>query len=349
MPALAFLIIFSSISVALLLYTQHRQYLYNQFSANIAQARNDMHVLVQQQTSALSMSLKAVVNDPNVQRSLRQRDSDALLDQWQDVFRKMKLENRLTHLYFMDKNRVVLLRVHNPSKKGDIINRFTAQESEWSRKLSSGIEVGPMGMLTLRVVQPVIIDNELIGYVEMGKEIEDILQVLHLSEDIELAMVLRKDVIKRPGWEEGMRLMGREPNWKLFGNDVLIYSSLEHLPSAMLDHIDKDLAFRHIHENGSDEISAEGSTYRAAMIEFKDVAGSEVGDIFIFKNITNENIEFYNMIAIIVLVGGILVALMLGFVYRLLKKSDEKINNQQSSLLESEQRLEQLAVPSHGR
>lgn len=192
MIPLTLLIFVCTFGAGLLLYQLHFHYLHDTFHNNIAELNHDMEVLLNEQSSALSLAIKPIANDPVVLKALREGDSNTLLIRWQDVFEKMKEENSLTHFYFLDKNRVCLLRVHNPGKKGDVINRFTALEAEWTHKSSSGLEIGPMGTLTLRVVQPVIVDNELIGYIELGKEIEDVLQQLHFQSYNHVAVVLHK-------------------------------------------------------------------------------------------------------------------------------------------------------------
>lgn len=340
---LALLIILSSIGVGIFLYQQHRHYLHDTFKRSISELNHDKERLLAEQTSALSLSIKTISNDPDVQQALRNKDSNALLQQWQEVFQKMKEENKVTHFYFMDAQRVCLLRVHNPPKKGDTINRFTALEAEWTRKTSSGIEVGPMGMLTLRVVQPIIVDNELIGYIEMGKEIEDVLHQLHFQSDVELFLVLNKDILDRSAWEEGMRLLDREPDWNLLKNQALIYTTDQKIPYAISDKMNYWLGSEHIHDNPDTEVYVEGSTYRIAMTPLKDVSGKAVGDIFILHNVTNENVEFFDSVSIGVATALGLIGMLLGFTYFLLRKTDEGIENQQRYLHESQQRLEQLA------
>lgn len=343
MIPLTLLIFVCAIGIGILLYQQHRHYLHDSFHNNITELNHDMEVLLNEQSSALSLAIKPIANDPSVLKALRERDSNTLLMRWQDVFERMKNENSLTHFYFLDKNRVCLLRVHNPGKKGDLINRFTALEAEWTHKSSSGLEIGPMGTLTLRVVQPVIVDNELIGYIELGKEIEDVLHELHFQSYNHLAVVLHKRVLKRPDWEQGMRLLSREGNWNLLKNDVLIYSSLEKLSNPLIEMMNQRLELRHMQHESDEEVSAQGNTYRVSMVTLKDVSGKEVGVLFIMSNITNENVEFFDTTIIGGIAGLILIGLVCAFVYLFLRRTDEGIKNQQHFLYESQQRLEQLA------
>jgi hypothetical protein len=181
-----------------LLWEQHQQQLAAEIAAQVSEVTHALHISLDQQESGLAVAAKPIAADSNVQKALREGNADRLLATWLPVFEALHRENHLTHFYFFDKNRVCLLRVHQPERRGDIINRFTAQVAERTGKTASGIELGPLGTFTLRVVQPVFGGGRLVGYVELGKEIEDVLQTLqHTRPDNQLAVVVRKEHLKR--------------------------------------------------------------------------------------------------------------------------------------------------------
>jgi dTDP-glucose 4,6-dehydratase len=53
--------------------------------------------------------------------------------------------------------------------------------------------------------------------------------------DVELFLVLNKDILDRSAWEEGMRLLEREPDWNLLKNQALIYTTDQKIPYAISD------------------------------------------------------------------------------------------------------------------
>ena len=61
--------------------------------------------------------------------------------------------------------------------------------------IASGIELGPLGTMTLRVVIPWRVDGVLIGYIELGKDLDEI--------TIDLIKVLCKTVDGKIGRPEG--------------------------------------------------------------------------------------------------------------------------------------------------
>ncbi len=54
---------------------------------------------------------------------------------------------------------------------GFTFDRFTTSEAERTGRTASGIELGPLGTFTLRMVRPIFDNGALIGYLEFGKDI----------------------------------------------------------------------------------------------------------------------------------------------------------------------------------
>jgi len=333
-------------SAGILILKQHSRYVDEIVINQIHEVSDDFHGTLNEQASGLSMTLQPIINDKRVKEALRNGDRNALLRDWQSVFEMMKKENRLTHFYFLDKQRVCLLRVHNPDKDGDRINRFTALSAEWNHKAASGIEIGPLGTFTLRVIQPVFEGETLVGYVELGKEIEDVLRTLHIQSDNEIALVIRKEHLKRHAWEEGMRMLGRKGDWNHLPHDALIYISNEQLSnvlSLMKNHHEME---RLSHQDINQEVVSAGKIWRVSIIPVQDVSGKDIGDMIIMKDIAQEKSELLDFIISNALMGALLIGVVLGFIFLVLRRTDKNIRHQQDNLRESEERFEQLAEQS---
>lgn len=326
-----------------LMYREHVHHLHDLMELRLKGLMQTKENLIVQQVEGLSLAIKPIASNPATVQALKEQNRHKLLALWLDIFGKMKAENSLTHFYFLNKDRVCILRVHNPGRYGDRIDRFTAEEAEWSRKISSGIEIGPMGTLTLRVVQPVIVENEIIGYIELGKEIEDILSVMHSDNDTQIALLLHKSVLNQNLWKEGMQMLGRENDWNILDRDVLAYSSLVKLPKAFL----ADLSAMPLADNEqllpARQFDFNGNIYNVALTSMKDVGGKEVGRLVVLNNMTKENLEFENMIFTAGSVLLVLMGALFGLVYFLLNRADNAIRKQHQNLVENRFRFEQFA------
>jgi hypothetical protein len=101
-----------------LLWQQQRHRLDDAVTAEAAVVSREFRVDLENQAAGLAMALQPIAINATVQQALIEGDADRLLADWRPVFETLHRENRLTHFYFFDKNRVSLLRVYKPEKKG---------------------------------------------------------------------------------------------------------------------------------------------------------------------------------------------------------------------------------------
>ncbi|MHB1357877.1 MAG: PAS domain S-box protein [Anaerolineae bacterium] len=341
LPSLAVIVILLIVGAGAILKQQHHQQLDGEIAADISDVSGDLQAALAQQSIVLATAAQPIAADPGVQMALREGDADRLLADWRPVFETMNRENHLTHFYFLDRNRVCLLRVHDPERRGDVINRFTALEAERTGKSASGIELGPLGTFTLRLVQPVFEGGTLVGYVELGKEIEDVLLTLHIQSGNQLAVVIRKEYLNRQTWEEGMLLLGREADWDRLPQSVVVYASQSRLPDAFVSWADQ-FAGDSVHGETDREIAFDGKEWRVSSTPLLDASGKDVGDLLVMRDVSIAHTDLARLQALGGTVGVVLLALLLGFIYVLLRRTDVGIRAQQTALRQSEEKYHLL-------
>ena len=159
---------------------------------DLSSVKNTFQVMLEEDAEMMSTVLETLIRDEQLQAALRAKDRKSLLKQVKP-FEQIFSEHRITHFYFNDSNRVNILRVHKPDHYGDTINRFTTLEAERSGKIAWGIELGQFGTFTLRVVTPWYDSEGLIGYVELGEEIDHLVHKTRDILDVELYIVIFKE------------------------------------------------------------------------------------------------------------------------------------------------------------
>jgi len=341
LPPLAVMLTVLLVSVGAILLEQHQQSLAGEIAATTADVSDDLPMVLDRQAFGLAAAAQPIVADTTMQKALREGDADRLLTACRPVFETMHRENHLTHFYFFDKNRLCLLRVHNPGKRGDIINRFTALKAQRTGKTASGVELDSLGTFTLRVVRPVFEGGVLVGYVELGKEIEEVLQLLHTRPGIQLAVVINKEQLNRQDWESGMHLLGRNADWDRLPNSVVIYASQGRLPDVFASWVDPTVG-GHTHGETGREIAFDGKDWRVSLTPLKDASGKNVGDLLVMSDITARNAAFAHLMVLGGTAIAVLLAILMGFIYVLLRRTDRSIRAQQAELRESEEKYRTL-------
>jgi two-component system, NtrC family, sensor kinase len=340
LPFLAILPLAVFAGAAALLWQQHHARLVGRTALVSSEVAQGFKNALAQQAWGLAMTAQPIAMDTRVREALSANDTERLLADWQGLFETLHREHSLTHFYFFDTNRVCLLRVHKPEKRGDTIERFTAREAERTRKPAWGIELGPLGTFTLRMVQPVFDSERLVGYIELGKEIEDILKGLHTQTGLHVAVSIKKEAIQRETREAGMRMLGREADWQRLPHSVVIYASQGH-PSDVLarlaDH--RPLEASHAHGATAQELADGGRDWRVTVFPLADASGREVGDLLVMNDITAIKTAFSHDITLGGAVGAVILAALLGLTFAMLRRTDAYNHSQQTALRESEARM----------
>ncbi len=268
-----------------------------------------------------------IMENERARRAFLDRDREGLMQWARPLYHQLHHHHQITHFYFTEPDRRNWLRVHKPSRHGDIIDRFTTLEAERTGKSAQGLELGPLGTLTLRVVMPWHDDGRLIGFLELGKEINHIIEGLHDVLEIDLMVLIHKKHLRREGWEQGMSLFGHSENWDRFTNTVIASRTIDPIP----DPLDAMAA-----EGGHPQrvpISFEdnGDDLMVAFIPMLDARGEEIGDFVIIRNMTSLNTEFERMTWLFVMgavaLGGVMSALFFG-ILTTLERHTEKANRE---------------------
>lgn len=225
--------------------------------------------------------------DKQLQNAWLTKDRDLLLSYAMPLFENLRSKYRVTHFYFHGLDKVCFLRVHEPFRYGDHIDRFTMGRAVREGKPVYGIELGPLGTFTLRVVYPWWIDDKLVGYIELGEEIEHIIPEIKKTLDVELSVAINKSYLNRAGWEEGMKMLGRNANWDLLQDftivDCTFKCAFNKIPAKIMQN---RTPYRTKHKYLLPEMQINDRNYRTGFVPLFDAGGREVGDIVVMKDVT---------------------------------------------------------------
>lgn len=291
---------------------------------------------IDQHAHALETVIDVLGHDDDLRADLERKDRKALLEHAAPMFARMKRTYGISHLYFTGPDRVNILRVHEPQRYGDVIDRVTTKIAERTGKTASGVELGPIGTFTLRVVQPWFDERtqRLLGYVELGMETPEVVERIGKSLSAHSFVLIRKELLDRAGWEEGMRVFGRTPDWNRFPGYVVSSQSLEQIPPELAERF-----MRGEMETTANEpvIEIDPRFYRPLFVPIQDVGGRAVATAVLLVDVSQEiNTARLALLlgAIAYLAGGILLFILF---YRLVGWVGGRIEDNQ-------QRLEQLAI-----
>lgn len=182
--------------------------------------------LKERDTRILASALDVFLENQDFKKVYLEGDREKLFQYGQPLFQKLKADYGITHFYFILPDGRCFVRLHNKDIYGDRIDRVTFKQSKATQELAAGIELGKTAF-ALRAVKPYYQNNELIGYVEAGEEIEHFLKILKGGSGDEFAIIADKEYMGREDWAGLRRIAGLKDNWDDMSKHVLIAQTSE--------------------------------------------------------------------------------------------------------------------------
>ncbi|MBN2581222.1 MAG: response regulator [Pirellulales bacterium] len=285
----------------------------------------------------------ATMQDRQLLNIWQSQNRQQLLDYCRPLAEKLQARNRITHIYFIDPDRRCFLRLYKPDTYGEVIDRFTLREAQRTKKNSWGIELGRFGTFTLRYVYPVIRDKKLLGFFELGTEVDPILREVQKTTNVNFVLLVKKQWLGRNDWESGMALLGRQGNWDQLSHAVVTESTFNKVPPEIIQKIQDDpQSLKH----NETEVVFGGHTYRVGQMPLKDAAKRSIGEILMFFDVDAHQAwreHSSNLLLGFGITSSLVFLLITAMVIRRVKKrleeSDRRIAKEQEALRESEARF----------
>ncbi len=267
-------------------------------------------------TVKLSSTLDVLLENGPIKKAFLERDREKLYRIASPIFQNLKTNYSITHWYFIlpEPDSKCFLRVHDPTNYGDTINRHTYLDSVKTKSYGTGLELGQTAF-ALRVVHPYYDKGKLIGYMELGEEIDSFFQTLKQGTDNEFGLVILKKYLSRSGWHSVRQTQGLRDNWDDL-KDLLIVDN-----TATNITLDLNVDFEKLPDAGVflNNLTAGSKHYNLAVFPLYDAGNRKVGGIFAYTDITH----LYNrLISLIIRMAVILsaVVILIAFVtYYILK------------------------------
>jgi diguanylate cyclase (GGDEF)-like protein/PAS domain S-box-containing protein len=324
--------------------TQEKKYLKEYIGAQFLSAKQAFDAGIDADTRKFKSALTTLTSNIEIKDAMIAGDREALYKHSLALFNTLNIECDVTHFYFHQADRVNLLRMHQPERYGDKINRFSILKAESTGNPASALEIGPLGLFTLRVVFPWYDNEKLIGYVELGEEIEHLYKLIKNVADIDIFVLINKEVLSRKNWESGMKMLGRQAQWDLLPESVVSFSTLEINNSKSIENLSEAGDYENVtvKESGSEHIFRTHSLtlYDAGELEQK------IGSMIFLRDISD--IKEQNMNHFLFFIGtGILIGgLLFLFFFLLTRKIEQKLEDSRISLVKSESRFRSIVENS---
>jgi methyl-accepting chemotaxis protein len=201
---------------------------------------------------------------------------DLLLGEATPLFEQMRKDNGITHMYFIEPDGKVFLRVHKPAQSGDVLTRTTYKQSAESGKIASGIEMGK-NFFSLRCVKPLVVNGKLAGYMEVAQEIDDVFRRMKATTGNDVAVLLSQQYV-----DENKADVTKEKAGAFAYLDGTDEKMSVHIAKALAPVLGEGLKSPVVRLQKVD-----GATYAIGLAPLRDASGKTAGILLSQKNVTS--------------------------------------------------------------
>ncbi len=284
---------------------------------------------LREETKLIQALLNFYSKDRELSTLFARHDREALLAYASPLFSEIKNKYGITHFYFFEPDQHCFLRMHNPGYFGDKIERFALTQAVKTGEPHSGVDLGYFGTLTLRVDMPWVVDGKLLGYIEIGKEVDSFMPNLSRILGVEVVMLVETRFLERDRWEEGQRLMGHHGVWNEVPGYVVVGGTIRGVPR----NLERFLPVGR-EEDGEAlfNVTYDKRHYRAGVTPLFTADGKEVGVIIAMKDFSAAEHSMQMLTGLLVSLVAVMSGFLFVFIYGVISRVEQRLRRSRQAL-----------------
>jgi len=251
---------------------------------SVAGAEKLFTILEAREISKMAAVSEALIMDTQVRDAFAAKDRNRLLELTAPLYLKLKSEGITNWMFHApEPDMAVFLRLHNPVKFGDHLNRYMDKEVALTHAMVTGNELAKAGF-AVRILRPVYdAQGTLAGYVEFGEEIGQFIHTMKSQTGDDYGLLLSKKFVDRQFWADSSAVWKRRDNW----DDNPDYVLADKTTAS-----DKIIEFHgplsSVPERGVvlERFQEGDSAFVRGIFPIHDAAGNTVGAMFVVRDIS---------------------------------------------------------------
>jgi methyl-accepting chemotaxis protein len=280
--------------------SQDRQ-LNEALTAQVAANLNLFPSLIESDAEGLARAAAGFSKVEELMRLTAEGKRDELLAAAKPYFDEIKTKNNITHMYFIQPDGTVFLRVHKPEQFGDKLTRETFKRASQKNDLAYGIEMGK-NFFSLRAVRPVTYQGQHIGYLEVAQEIDHLFSKSKEITGEDTSVFLTREFVKSKSSDVGNEEVGEF---------VLLDSTDKKTALQLASQIDLRQG---LEKMSVQEAEVDGKHYLIGMGPLKDLTGEPTGVVFFQGDVSALHVAMWkNIYQSSLVFAGLLLASIVAF------------------------------------
>jgi hypothetical protein len=267
---------------------------------SVTGAQRLFKILETREISKMSAVGEMLTANDRVREAFAAKDRERLLALTGPMYLALKNQGITNWMFHTPEPKMsVFLRLHNPAKFGDQLNRFMDKEIQRTHAPVVGNELAKAGF-AVRVIQPVTdAQGKGLGYVEFGEELGQFIHTMKEQTGDDYGLLLSKKYVDRQFWAESNAVWKRRDNWNDNPESVVADKTT---PNESIIKFDGDLGAVQAEGSVLERFQDRDSIFVRGIFPIQNAAGDTVGAMFVVHDISATYVAMRRTRNILVLV-----------------------------------------------
>lgn len=318
-----------------MLYRQYTHSVDEGIQAHLDYAFQEFAVDIAGQEQVLETAAMAIADDPRTRQAMVDRAGAPLRALWSGLFDQLRSGADDDYLQFVDTRGSPILRL-------DRLGAGRAAQSPVAgtdpSKAGDGVQVDGSGMLVLKATRPVRKGDEVVGYVEIAREVDELIAHRNAHTSIRMGVIVDKRFVDRAAWERHNWTAGDSASWDRYAN-VVAYYAHDAAVADLLGPIASVADLETDHSHCAMEVADSATQWRMSASPLQGASGEELGHVLAAVDATEDLGDLESARLLTTLFLGLIIAGFMAFIYTLLRRADHEIDAKQRELEASERQL----------
>jgi HAMP domain-containing protein len=287
-------------------------------------ARHAFDQLSSAEVAKMQSLVIAVVANSALTSQMSMGQRDALYKAAEPLYKQLNKDQGITSFNFIDTEEKRILCVQdpkNPKLSGTKAVRFNVQESARTKTWSFGLGLGFHGV-ALRVTHPVfdsgqLTTGSLLGYLELGVEINEFIAKLKSLTGDEFGLVIKKKFLEEEKWVSGRQKRNLRNNWA-DQPEVVVASNTTQREEIL--RLDRDVTSVPDEGLTLGVVKADGRQFVRSVFPVRDAAKEKIGAVFVLTDVTRVANDLQRSLIRTILASLLLVVVLMSLLILLLTK-----------------------------